>query len=307
MKIQYLSTFITVLTTGSFSAAAKELVTSQATVSNHIAALEKDLGTKVFIRTTKGVELTEAGKILQETTKKIFEEIEKAKMIIASTEKGLQGEIKIAASTIPGEHILPSLISEFRREYPAVKFKITVTDSINSLQSLTDNEVHFAAVGSLEGFEGIIEFIQIGEEELVLIVPPNHELAKKKVVQPQDLRNYPFVYREDKSGTRQETRKMFSDQRISVSDLDVVLEFGSTESVITAVSEGTGISIVSSIAARKAEAAGIVKTIRLEGAKNMRKFYVTRLQKKELPKAMENFWVFCRHFKFKHKTSKFQD
>ncbi|NLB76629.1 MAG: LysR family transcriptional regulator, partial [Crenarchaeota archaeon] len=87
MKIQYLSTFITVLTTGSFSAAAKELVTSQATVSNHIAALEKDLGTKVFIRTTKGVELTEAGKILQETTKKIFEEIEKAKMIIASTEK----------------------------------------------------------------------------------------------------------------------------------------------------------------------------------------------------------------------------
>jgi DNA-binding transcriptional LysR family regulator len=301
MKIQYLSTFVTVLKTGSFSAAAKELEISQATVSNHIAALEKDVGAKVLTRTIKGVELTEAGKILQETTERIFEELEKAKITISSTEKGLQGEITIAASNIPGEHILPSLISEFRSKYPEVKFKIKATDTVTSLKTLNDNEVNFAAVGSLEGFEEKFEFIEIGEEELVLIVPPNHELTKKKAVKLQETLKYPFIYREDNSGTRQETQKMFSEQGILPSDLKIVLELGSTESVITAVSEGVGLSVVSSIAARKAEAADIVKIIKFEGAKNMRKFYIAK-QKKQLPKAMENFWEFCRSFEFKHQS-----
>jgi LysR family transcriptional regulator, transcriptional activator of the cysJI operon len=299
VKLQYLSTFATVQKTGSFSAAAEELEISQATVSNHIAALERDVVAKVFIRTIKGVELTEAGKTLQETTERIFEVIEKAKRTISSAEKGLQGEIKIATSNIPGEHIIPSLISNFRNRYPAVKFKIQATESITSLQSLNNKEVHFAAVGSVEGFEGKFELIEIVKEELVLIVPPDHELSKKEEVKSQDILKYPFVCRGDKSGTKKETQKMFSEQGISPSDFKVVMELGSTESVITSVSEGAGVSVVSSIAARKAEAAGLVKIIKIEGVRNIRKFYIARQLKKQLPKAMENFWEFCGQFEFK--------
>jgi DNA-binding transcriptional LysR family regulator len=82
----------------------------------------------------------------------------------------------------------------------------------------------------------------------------------------------------------------------------VALELGSTESVITAVSEGRGISIISSIAAKKAQAAGLVKIIKIkEAAKTPRKLYIVR-PKKPLLKTSEAFWEFCREFKFKNEA-----
>lgn len=297
MKFQYLTTFITVLKTGSFSAAAKELEISQGTVSNHIAALESYLDAQVFKRTIKGVELTEAGKILQESTEKILKEVENAKAIISATKSGYYGEIKIAASTIPGEHIIPRLISEFQSNYPTVKFKIKVADSLASLRSLEANEIDFAVVGSLKGYEEKIDTLEIGEEELVLIVPSNHELASQKSIKLENVLNYPLINREENSGTRVETKKMFEKLGIAFSDLKTTLELGSTESVMTAVSEGRGISIISSIAARKAEAAGLVKIIKITDANSTRKFYIAK-QKKKLSKTAETFWSFCKEFKF---------
>jgi DNA-binding transcriptional LysR family regulator len=302
MKIQYLSTFMSVLKTGSFSAAAKELEISQGTVSNHVSALEEELDARIFKRTTKGVELTEAGKILQESSEKIFQEIEKIKESISATKSGFHGEIKIVASTIPGEHIIPSLISEFQSEYPSVKSKIKVANSMTSLQSLENDETDFAMVGSIRGYEERLKLIEIAKEELVLVVPNSHELARKKSVRLSEILSYPFVYREIDSGTRRETEKMLNAQGISSSDIKVVLELGSTESVITAVSEGRGISIISSIASKKAEAAGLVRTLRIEDAETTRKFYIAR-QKRKLSKASETFWEFCQHFKFKNKLT----
>ena len=81
--------------------------------------------------------------------------------------------------------------------------------------------------------------------------------------------------------------------------LKVVLELGSTESVITAVSEGRGISIISSIAAKKAQAAGLIKIIKIEEAKNPRKLYMVR-PKRPLLKTSEAFWEFCKEYRFKN-------
>jgi LysR family transcriptional regulator, transcriptional activator of the cysJI operon len=80
--------------------------------------------------------------------------------------------------------------------------------------------------------------------------------------------------------------------------LKVSLELGSTESVITAVSEGRGISIGSSIAAQKAQAAGLVKIVKIAEAKESRKLFMAR-QKKPLLKGAEVFWSFCKEFTYK--------
>ena len=80
------------------------------------------------------------------------------------------------------------------------------------------------------------------------------------------------------------------------------MELGSTESVITAVSEGRGISIISSIAAKKAQAAGLVKIVKInEAAKNPRKLYIVR-HKRSLLKISEAFWDFCKEYKFKNEA-----
>ena len=178
IRFDYLNTFLTVARTHSFSVAAKELKTSQGTVSHHIAALEAYFDAELFKRTANGVEVTDAGATLKETAEKILQQAQDAKTKISTAKHSLSGTIKIAASTIPGEHIIPSLIAEFQKKYPDVKFKIKAEDSLNSLTSLQANDADFAAVGTMQGFEEKFDFLQIGEEQLVLIVPCNHRFSQ---------------------------------------------------------------------------------------------------------------------------------
>ncbi len=301
IRFDYINTFLTVVRTHSFSTAAKELKTSQGTVSHHIAALEAYFDAELFKRTANGVEVTEAGAILKETAEKILSQAQDVKTKISTAKLNLTGTIKIAASTIPGEHIIPSLIDEFQKKYPDVKFKIRAEDSINSLNSLHANTVDFAAVGTLRGFEEKFDYLQIGEDQLVLIVACNHKLAKQKMANLTEIMGFPFINREETSGTRKEIESLLEKNGISTQQLKVALELGSTESVITAVSEGRGISIISSIAANKAQAAGLTKIVMIKEAKKFRKLYMVR-PKRQVLKSSEVFWEFCKKFRFHDET-----
>jgi len=299
MRFDQLKTFLTVARTGSFSVAAKELRITQGTVSNHVAALEEYFGTALFKRATKGVETTDAGKILKESAEKMLEEVDNAKAKISSAKHKLTGVIRIAASSVPGEHIIPSLISEFQKKHSDVKFRIKAEDSFTSLSDLQANYADFAAVGTIIGYEEKFDAIELGEEELVLIVSCNHELSKQKAVKLNEIIKYPYINREETSGTRKEIEKIFTDAKIPLSKLKTALELGSTESVITAVSEGRGLSVISSIASEKAQAAGLVRIVRIENANSKRKLYMVK-PKRKLQKTSEVFWGFCKAFTFKN-------
>ena len=301
IRFDYLKTFLTVARTRSFSVAAKELKTSQGTVSHHIAALEAYFDAELFKRTANGVEVTDAGATLKEAAEKILQQAQDARAKISTAKQQLAGPIKIAASTIPGEHIIPSLTSEFQKKYPNVKFKIQAQDSLNSLNSLQANDADFAATGTMQGFEDKFDFLQISEDQLVLLVPCNHPLAKHKAVKLSAILPYEFINREESSGTRLEIERLLQKNNISSSQLKVALELGSTESVITAVSEGRGLSIISSIAAKKAQAAGRIKIVNLEEAKNPRKLYIVK-PKGPLLKTSEAFWAFCKDYRFKNEA-----
>jgi len=301
IRFDYLKTFLSVARTRSFSVAAKDLGTSQGTVSHHIAALEEYFDAELFKRAANGVEVTEAGAILKETAEKILQEAQDAKAKISSAKQNLSGTIRIAASTIPGEHIIPSLIAGFQKHYANIKFKIKAEDSLNSLNSLQADNVDFAAVGTMQGFEEKFDFIQVGQDDLVLIVPCNHELAKQESVKLNEITKYLFIDREETSGTRKEIERLLENNKLSLKQLDIALELGSTESVITAVSEGRGVSVISSIAAKKAHAAGLVRMLKIKESKNPRKIYIVK-PKRALLKTSEAFWEFCKEFKFKNEA-----
>jgi len=295
IRFDYLKTFLIVAKTRSFSVAAKELNLTQGAVSHHIAALEEYFDAEFIKRAANGVDPTDAGAILAQAAEKILAEVKQAKVEISSIKHKLAGIIRIDASTIPGEHIIPSLVAEFQKLYPDVKLKIKAEDSINSLQDLLTGSVDFAAVGTLNGYWDKVDAIEVGEEELVLIVPNNHELAKRKSVKVIEFLKYPYINREETSGTRKEIEQILGKAEIPPSRLKTTLELGSTESVMTAVSEGRGVSIISSIASRKAQAAGLVKVLRIEGVDSCRKLYIART-KKPLVKVSEAFWEFCKKY-----------
>ncbi len=295
MRLDYLKTFLTVAKKRNFSVAAKELGLTQGAVSHHIAALEEFFGAKLFKRAASGVEVTRAGAILEEAAERILTEVEKVRIQISVAMGTLGGTIRIAASTIPGEHLLPSLVAAFQENHSDVKFKIKAEDSINSLMELQAGNVDFAAVGTLEGFEEKLEAIAIGEEELVLIVPNRHELSSKKSVKPSEVLKYQYVNREETSGTRKEIERMLASAGVSPAKLRSTLELASTESVVTAVSEGRGVSIISSLASKRAQAAGLVKVLHLQKVNSTRKLYMVR-QKRPLIKTSEAFWDFCKNW-----------
>jgi DNA-binding transcriptional LysR family regulator len=301
IRFDYLNTFLTVARTHSFSIAAKELKTSQGTVSHHIAALEEFFDAELFKRSTNGVDLTDAGVTLKDAAEKIIKQATEAKAKISSAKHTLSGTIRIVASTIPEEHILPGLIAEFQKKYPEVRFKIRAQDSITSLGTLQSNDAEFAAVGTTTGFEETFDFIPIGEDKLVLITTCNHPLAKSKIIKLSDAQIYPAIIREESSGTRLETEKLLEANKIAYDDLKVAFEVGSTESAITAVSEGRGVSVISSIAAAKAQAAGLVKIIQIAEVKDARKIYMAR-PKHAMLKQSEAFWEFCKSYKFQNQA-----
>jgi DNA-binding transcriptional LysR family regulator len=296
MRLDYLKTFLTVARTRSFSIAAKELKTSQGTVSHQIAALEEYFDAELFKRTGSGVEVTAAGQIIKETAQRILQEAHDAQAKISAAKQNLTGTIRIAASTIPEEHLIPGLIAEFQKRHPDVKFKITAQDSLTSLASLQTGSTDFAAVGTMLGFEDRFDAIEIGQEQLVLIATCNHPLANRKSVGLAEIAKHPFISREETSGTRLEVEKLLGQNGLSVGDLRVAFELGSTESVVTAVSQGLGVSIISSIAAAKSVAAGLVKVVAITEAKNPRKLYMVRPRIVML-KPSETFWEFCRDFR----------
>jgi DNA-binding transcriptional LysR family regulator len=295
MRLDYFKTFLTVAKTRSFSVAAKELKTSQGTVSNHIAALEAFFDVELFTRGSSGAEVTEAGALLVQTAEDILDLVEQVKVNISLLKKKLSGIIRIEASTIPGEHIIPSLVAEFQNRYPGVRFKIRAEDSLNSLLNLQSGDVDFAAVGTLTCFNEKLEVLEVGKEELVLIVPNSHELANQRSATLKEILKYTYINREETSGTRKEIGRIFQEAGLSASKLKTTLELGSTESVITAVSEGRGVSIISSIASKKAQAAGLVKVLHIEGVDATRKLYMVR-SSRPLVKASEAFWDFCKKY-----------
>ncbi len=84
-----------------------------------------------------------------------------------------------------------------------------------SLNSLQGNNADFAAVGTIQGFEEKFDFLEVGQEELVLIVPCNHELANQQSVRLSEIAKYPFINREETSGTRKEIERLFENNKIS--------------------------------------------------------------------------------------------
>ncbi|MHA1578127.1 MAG: selenium metabolism-associated LysR family transcriptional regulator [Candidatus Freyarchaeota archaeon] len=298
MRIDFLKTFLEVVSAGSFLEAAKRLKITQGTVSNHIASLEEYFGVRLFVRTRDGVRLTEEGKILHKRARQILDLVNIARKEIISSSEKLRGVIRIAASTIPGEHIIPIIAGNFKRTYPDVDFEIEISDTGTSLRKLIEGRVDFAAVGSLMNMEEMLETKVIGRERLVVITAVNHELSKRKTLSLEKVLNYPFVSREPSSGTRNEINKIFEEKNIDPERLNIILELGSTGSVITAVSEGIGISIVSSIAAEKARAAGLVNIIEIENARNWRELFLVRGKKPEHPEILEKFWESAKECDF---------
>jgi DNA-binding transcriptional LysR family regulator len=292
MNLEYLRNFIKLTQYKSFSRLASELPVSQSTLSHQISQLEKEFGDVVLInRTTKKFELTKAGKVLLENAQKIIEIYDNCTAEISKFSDILEELVIISASTIPGSHILPKYIADFRNKNPNLHFKIMINNSEKSLEFLKKEMVDFAGIGSFMSFnEKDFDYIKLGEEEFKFICSPNHELLKKDIdtVNFEDITKYPFVSREKGSGTRYTFQEQFPEYK----KLDIELEINDNDSIISTVSDSNYIGIMSEIIANKSESAGLVKSLKIKDYPVIAKrdLYFVKLKQKEFSQLKKKFW-----------------
>ncbi|MHA2131576.1 MAG: LysR substrate-binding domain-containing protein, partial [Promethearchaeota archaeon] len=257
-----------------------------------IAQLEKELnGVLLIDRTTKKFELTQAGKVLLNASEKIINLYDKLKADIEKFQDQITELITISASTIPGSHILPKFIADFRNRNPTVNFKILINNSKKSLENLKKPVANFAGIGSFMDYNpNDFDIIKIGEDEFKFICSPNHELLKggNNTVDFNKLLKFPFVWREEGSGMR----NIFTKQFPRYKELDIELEINDNDSIISTVSESNYISIMSEIMVNKAESAGLIKTLKIKDYPLIAKrpLYLVKLKNIQLSHLKKKFW-----------------
>ena len=213
MNLKQLEAFVKVAETKSFSEAAKQLFLTQPTISAHVSALEKELNTCFLIRNTRGVELSESGKELYAYAVQMLE--------IEKTIKGRFGKeikpegnvLRIGASTVPAQYILPNVMSTFHAEYPGEKLKLFETDSKGVIDMILSHHIDIGFTGTVIE-KGNCKYLPFYEDELVVLTPSNEKFVEKLCggqILADWIMDEPVILREEGSGTKKEAEKMLAE------------------------------------------------------------------------------------------------
>jgi DNA-binding transcriptional LysR family regulator len=192
MDFDQLETFIEVARLSSFSRAAEKRFRTQPAISSQIRSLEEDVGARLLDRSGGKVSLTASGKLFLKFAEETLDARKAAMIAIAETERVPKGEIVVGANEGTCLHVLPEVFAHFKKQYPDVSVSIRRADYSKVLESVIDNSVDFGVV-SLPVTDNRLTAVLIHRDDLVLIVPPRHPLAKLKCAQAPDIAQYPLV------------------------------------------------------------------------------------------------------------------
>lgn len=180
----------------------------------------------------------------------------------------------VGASTIPGEFIIPRLLSAMIKHLPEIELKVEISDSLKVFEGVRKGQYEIGIIGTRFDSSDVDFTVIVKDDRLVLITPKNHPLAAKGTVALNDLKGQNFVTREIGSGTRAVYEKAFKDAGFGLADLSTVAEVGTTEAAIQAAEGGAGIAIVSELAAKEAIDLGTVKVVNIPLLKMVRDFSI---------------------------------
>lgn len=201
VELPYLVTFSKAAELNSFTAAAKSLGLSQAAVSQRVQSVEKALGVSLFRRRGGRVLLTDAGRQLYAYAERILDLHREARQELTGQRPPISGKLLIGASSIPGEHLLPAVLSVFHQRYPDMKVRADISDSMTVMTQVERGDVELGLVGRKTNNPDL-EFPSFAKDRIVLVIPRNHAWAKRRRVSLKLLCQQPLVLREAESGMR---------------------------------------------------------------------------------------------------------
>ena len=262
MNLKQLEAFARVAEAKSFSEAAKILYLTQPTVSAHVASLEKELGVCLLMRSTKEVSLTEEGEILYDYAMQMLELEQQIRERFGSRKK--EGAVlRIAASTIPSQYLLPEIMVRFRERYPGVRLRVMETDSAGAVEQILSRRADIGFAGTVLEEKQCV-YIPFYQDELVVIIPGEGLEGPESAAETAAwIRRMPVILMEEGSGTRKEAQRLLRQMGIELSELNIVASIQNQETIKRSVRNGMGISILSRLAAEDEIRSGVLRAVPL--------------------------------------------
>jgi DNA-binding transcriptional LysR family regulator len=239
----------------SFTKAADVLFMTQPAVTFQIKQLEEHFNTRLFERGHGKISLTPAGEVVLKYAEKILSLSAELDTRLREMTGRLSGPLLVGASMTIAEFMLPRVLGEFKSQHPEVQPKLTVGNSEAIEGRVAEHTLDIGMIEAPTHQPSLLTEV-VCEDELQLIVPPQHPLAKMKSVTPKQLTSHAFVSRETGSGTREFTDLYFKNAGIAPGDLDVIMELGSSEAVKGVIGTGLGFSILSKMTVEKEQKLG---------------------------------------------------
>jgi DNA-binding transcriptional LysR family regulator len=277
---------------GSFTLAAKDLFLTQSAVSHAIKALEDDVGCRLLDRVGRRVLLTQAGEQFLRHTEKILREMEAARAGLEHLTKWGHGRLRVGASTTACQHILPTVLREFRQSYPKCVIRIEPGDHGQQIELLHGGHIDLALV--LEppgkGSASEITFVPLFEDELRFVVAPLHAWANLSRVPREAIEAETLVLYNKSSATFRLVGEYFREEKIALSNY---IELGSMEAIKELVKIGIGAGVLAPWIARPELESGSLVSLPLGPRKLKRRWGVAHLKARRLALAEETFLGLC--------------
>jgi DNA-binding transcriptional LysR family regulator len=284
MDLGELQVFLMVAKEGSFSRAAERLYRTQPAVSLAIRKLEDSLGQPLFVRGARPVRMTDAGTLLREYAERLINLRDEVKKSLMELEGLKRGELALGVNESSIHALLPAL-AQFRELHPGVQVRVHRMFSRDIPHEVVNYRLDLGAV-SFVPRETQLQATEILKDELTLVVPPKHVLAKKREVGIEELAKESFIAHIVDSPFRRKVIELFARHR---TPLNMPIEMPTIESIKRFVQMGMGVAIVPRMCVTWEVEHGWLKELKLRQLNIPRHLYIISRRGARLPHAATEF------------------
>nr|WSW65451.1 LysR family transcriptional regulator [Streptomyces sp. NBC_00995] len=262
MELRQLEHFVAVAQERHFTRAAERVAVSQSGLSASVRALEQELRTPLFSRTTRSVRLTEAGRALLVEAERTLAGARAAKDAVDAVRGLLRGTLSVGVEQCVAGLNLPRLLAAFHREHPHMEIRLRQEGTTNLVEGVAGGRLDIAFAATVSPVEWRGELVPLARERMVLLCAPAHRLASAGRAGWDELAGEAFIDFHPDFGPRRAADEAFAAARVRRT---VALEVNDVHTLLELVREGLGVAVVPHHFSRKPEA-GCLVAVALDGA-----------------------------------------
>ena len=285
MQIENLKIFADLVETKSFSKSAKLNALTQSAVSQQTRSMERHFKSLLVDRSQKQFQLTREGQRVYESSKEILHSYDTLLSELQEMKKVISGVIRISTIYSIGLHELPPYIKKFMHDFPSVNVRVEYRRSNLVYEDILHNSVDFGLVAFPVKMRQL-ESIPFRSDHLVVIVPPQHPMAKRGEIEVRDLANQKLIGFDPDIPTRKAIDMIFRENRI---EIEPIMEFDNVETVKRAVEVEHGIAIVPHATVIQEAKQGTLVVLDFKGRSFTRPLAILHRKGRVLTPAMRKF------------------